>query len=62
MSTKFQISHNTTITPPMVYPSAWWREQKAGDGGVHGGRVPLGWWNQNIQGLQIRSFSNELCR
>jgi hypothetical protein len=30
MSTKFRISQNTTFTPPMVYPSAWWREQKAG--------------------------------
>jgi hypothetical protein len=39
MSTKFQISQNITITPPMVYPLVWLREQK--DGGVRRRRAPL---------------------
>jgi hypothetical protein len=43
MNTKFQISQNTTFTPPMIYPSAWrrGREQKSGSGGVRRRRAPL---------------------
>jgi hypothetical protein len=41
MSTKFQIYQNTTLTPPMVYLSAWRREQKAGSGGIRQGHALL---------------------
>jgi hypothetical protein len=51
MSTKFQISQNTTFMPPMVYPSAWRPEKKAG--GVWRRRAPL-LCNGEVETLDVK--------